>query len=397
MIGGNMAKASDLDLESGFATKAVHAGQNPDPCTGAIMPPVYLTSTFAQSRLGEHGEFEYARTNNPTRETLEKNLAALEGAYFAHAFGSGMAATTAVLSLLKPGDHVVCGENVYGGTHRIMTRFFERLGLKFSFADTRDLDKIDDAITFNTKLIFVETPSNPMMHLTDLSAVAVLARDRGLTVVVDNTFATPYFQKPVELGCEVVIHSTTKYLNGHSDVVGGIVVTTRADLSEQLSFLQNAAGAIPGPWDCWLTLRGVKTLPLRMRQHDESGQTIANWLEKHSAVERIFYPGLKSHPQHGLACQQMSGFGGMISVDVGSFERAKALVEETRIFALAESLGGVESLIGHPASMTHAGLSDEEREKIGISKGLVRLSVGIEDTEDLLEDLDQALQTATLK
>ncbi|MDJ0767016.1 MAG: aminotransferase class I/II-fold pyridoxal phosphate-dependent enzyme, partial [Myxococcota bacterium] len=261
-----MAKANDHDLTSGFATRAVHAGQAPDVATGAIMPPVYLTSTFAQSRLDEHCEFEYARTNNPTRETLERNLASLEGAYFAHAFGSGMAATTAVLSLLDPGDHVVCGENVYGGTHRVMTRFFERYGLNFSFVDTRDLDQIDDAISFKTKLIFVETPSNPMMHLTDIAAVSSLARDRGLAVVVDNTFATPYFQKPVELGCGVVIHSTTKYLNGHSDVVGGVVVTSRADLSERLAFLQNAAGAIPGPWDCWLTLRGVKTLALRMRQ-----------------------------------------------------------------------------------------------------------------------------------
>jgi cystathionine beta-lyase/cystathionine gamma-synthase len=358
------------------------------------MPPVFLTSTYVQSALGEHKGFEYSRTRNPTRDALEQNIAALEGAPNGLAFASGMAATDAVLSLFEAGSHIICGENVYGGTHRIMTEIFRRRGFDFSFVDTRDLGRIDDAITFNTKLIFVETPSNPMMHLTDLAALARLVQDRGLTLAVDNTFATPYFQKPIELGAELVIHSTTKYINGHSDVVGGVVVTTRGDLADRMAFFQNAAGAVPGPMDCWLTLRGVKTLPVRMRQHDVSGRQIAAWLSEHPLIQHVYYPGLPSHPQHELACRQMSGFGGMITVEMGSFEKARVFVENTQIFSLAESLGGVESLIGHPATMTHAGVPKSQRDEMGLTDGLVRISVGIEDTEDLIQDLERALDIA---
>jgi len=302
-----------------------------------------------------------------------------------------MAATDAVLKLLSSGDHVICGDNVYGGTHRIMTMVFERFGLDFSFVDTRDIGNVEAALTERTKMVFVETPTNPMMRLTDLRAVGELCRARGLVLVVDNTFATPVLQRPIELGAELVVHSTTKYLNGHSDVVGGAVLTTRDDLAEQLGFIQNAAGAVPGPLDCWLTLRGTKTLPVRMAQHDRSGRAIAQWAAEHPKVERVYYPGLPDHPQHELACRQMSGFGGMISLELGSLERARAVANGTRLFALAESLGGVESLIGHPASMTHASVPKAMREEMGLTDGLIRLSVGIEDTEDLIADLEQAL------
>jgi len=386
-----MTRIFDEDLASAFGTRAVHAGQRPDETSGAIMSPIYQTSTYVQDGLGRHKGFEYARTRNPTRDALERNIAALEGAPHGFAFASGLAATDAVLKLLDAGQHVICGENVYGGTHRIMTKVFERLGLTFSFVDTRDPGRIEAAITGATRMIYVETPTNPMMHLTDLAAVGALARDRGLLLAVDNTFATPVFQRPLELGAEIVLHSTTKYLNGHSDMVGGVVLTTRDDIAEQLGFLQNAVGAVPGPLDCWLALRGTKTLHLRMERHDRNGRQIAGWLADDSRVKRIYYPGLPSHPQHALACRQMHGFGGMISLDVGSLERARAVVERTRIFALAESLGGVESLIGHPASMTHASVPKEMRERMGLTDGLVRLSVGIEDVDDLMGDLDQAL------
>jgi cystathionine gamma-lyase len=389
-----MTRVLDEDLHHGFATRAVHAGQRPDDATGAIMTPVFQTSTYVQPRLGEHKGFEYARTRNPTRDALERNLAALEGAPHGLAFASGLAATDAVLKLLAAGDHIICGENVYGGTHRLMTRVFTQLGLEFTFLDTRNQDAIEAAITSKTRMIFVETPTNPMMHITDLRSVGNLARDCGVTLVVDNTFATPFFQRPIEFGAEVVVHSTTKYINGHSDMVGGVAITTRDDLAERLEFIQNSAGAVPGPLDCWLALRGVKTLPVRMRQHDQSGRRIAAWLEEHPVVKRVYYPGLASHPQRDLASRQMSGFGGMISLELGSIERARIVVESTRIFALAESLGGVESLIGHPASMTHASVPKEMREAMGLTDGLVRLSVGIEDTEDLMADLDQALEAA---
>lgn len=386
-----MTRVRSEDLDRGFATRAIHAGQQPDEATGAIMTPVYQTSTYVQPGLGEHKGFEYARTRNPTRDALERNLAALEGASHGFAFASGMAATDAVLKLLQAGDHVICGENVYGGTYRIMTQIFERMGLKFTFVDTRSLEAIDAAISTATRMVFVETPSNPMMHLTDLAAVATLAGQRELVLVVDNTFATPCFQRPIELGAEIIIHSTTKYINGHSDMVGGAVLTTRDDLAQRLEFIQNSTGAVPGPLDCWLALRGIKTLPVRMRQHDTAGRVLAAWLSQHPAVCRVYYPGLPSHEQYELACRQMAGFGGMISIEVGSLAKARAVVQGTKIFALAESLGGVESLIGHPATMTHASVPPEMRDAMGLTDGLVRLSVGIEDIDDLIGDLDQAL------
>ncbi|MSR06357.1 MAG: cystathionine gamma-synthase [Gemmatimonadetes bacterium] len=389
-----MTRISDDDLKDAFATRAVHAGQQPDPSTGAIMTPVYQTSTYVQQGLGEHKGFEYARTRNPTRDALEKNVAALEGGRHGFAFASGTAATDTVLKLFSAGDHVVAGENVYGGTHRLMTQVFGRLGLTFTFVDSRETDRVAAAITPKTKMVFVETPTNPLMRITDLTAVAQLTKARGILLAVDNTFATPCFQRPLEFGSDIILHSTTKYLNGHSDMVGGIVVVNRDDIAERLQFLQNASGAVPGPLDCWLALRGTKTLAIRMRQHDANGRRIAEWLEKHSAVRRVYFPGLPSHPQHDLACRQMSGFGGMISIELGSLERARAMVEATRLFALAESLGGVESLIGHPASMTHASVPKEMRDAMGLTDGLVRLSVGIEDVGDLMADLEQALARA---
>jgi cystathionine beta-lyase/cystathionine gamma-synthase len=387
-----MARASDDDLRHGFATRAIHAGQAPDPTTGAIMPPIYQTSTYVQDGLGRHKGFEYARTRNPTRDALERNLAALEGGRFGLAWSSGLAATDAVLKLFDAGAHVVSGENVYGGTHRLMERVFRRLGLSFTFVDARDPALVEAAVTPATRMLYVETPTNPMMRLTDLAAMSEIGRRRGLLVVVDNTFATPCFQTPLELGADIVLHSTTKYLNGHSDMVGGALITNREDLAEQLGFLQNAAGAVPGPMDCWLTLRGTKTLALRMRQHDVSGRRIAAWLAEHAEVRKVYYPGLPSHEQYALACRQMRGFGGMISFELGSLERARRVVEAVQLFALAESLGGVESLIGHPATMTHASVPLPMREAMGLTDGLVRLSVGVEEPDDLLGDLDQALR-----
>jgi cystathionine beta-lyase/cystathionine gamma-synthase len=374
-----------------FATQAIHAGQLPDPVAGAVMPPVYQTSTYIQDGLGRpHNGYEYARTRNPTREALERNVAELEGGAHGFAFGSGLAALDTVLKLLKSGDHVVAGDNLYGGSQRLMNRVFADFGVRFSFADMRDLLAVERAVTPATKIIYCETPTNPMMFLTDLAAVADLAQARGIVTVVDNTFATPCFQQPLRLGCDVVLHSTTKYLNGHSDMVGGLLVTSRDDLAERFGFLQNAAGGVPGPWDCWLALRGIKTLPLRMRQHDLNGRAIAQWLSTRPEVKHLYYPGLPTHPQHDLACRQMRGFGGMISIDLGDVGRAKRFVEATRIFALAESLGGIESLIGHPVSMTHGSVPPALREATGLTDSLVRLSCGCEDTEDLIADLAQA-------
>jgi len=386
-----MARTSDDDLHYGFGTRAVHAGQVPDPSTGAIMPPIYQTSTYVQDGLGRHKGFEYARTRNPTRDALERNLAALEGGRFGLAWASGLAATDALLKLLSAGDHVICGENVYGGTHRLMTQVFQRLGLTFTFVDTRDAEHVAAALTPATRMVYVETPTNPMMRLTDLAAVGEIARRHDALFVVDNTFATPYLQSPLAFGADIVLHSTTKYLNGHSDMVGGALITSREDLAERLAFLQNAAGAVPGPMDCWLALRGTKTLALRMRQHDASGRRIAAWLAERPEAKAVYYPGLPSHPQHDLACRQMRGFGGMISLELGSKDRARRFVEAVRLFALAESLGGVESLIGHPASMTHASVPPAMREAMGLTDGLVRLSVGIEEPDDLLGDIEQAL------
>ena len=389
-----MTHISGDDLRFDIATRAVHAGQEPDPSTGAIMTPIFQTSTYVQQKLGEHKGFEYARTRNPTRDALERNLASLEGAQHGFAFSSGMAATEAVLKLLSSGDHVVSGENLYGGSHRLMVQVLERFGMSFTFVDERDPKNFERAITSATKMIYVETPTNPMMRLVDLRAVAELAAARDLLVVVDNTFATPIFQRPLEHGADIVVHSTTKFLNGHSDMVGGAVLTSLDDVAERLAFLQNAAGAVPGPFDCWLTLRGTKTLALRMKRHDESGRRLAQWLVENPRVRRVYYPGLPDHPQHELACKQMQGFGGMISFDMGSFDAARAVAEGTRLFALAESLGGVESLIGHPATMTHASVPASLRESMGLSLGLVRISVGIENADDLLADLEQAMEGA---
>jgi len=378
--------------DTGFGTNAVHAGQRPDPETGAIMPPIYQTSTYVQPRIGEplHG-YEYARVQNPTREAMQANIAALENGRHGIAFASGLAAIEAIVKRLGAGDHVVYEENVYGGTHRMFAQVFSRLGLAFTPVDTRDLDAVRDALGPATRLLLVETPTNPMMRVSDIARLAGLAEAAGARLAVDNTFASPYNQRPLELGAHMVVHSSTKYLNGHSDVVGGIVVTSDDGIAEELRFMQKATGGVPGPWDSWLVLRGTKTLHLRMEAHNRNGQRVAEFLETHPRVERVYYPGLSSHPQHELATRQMRGFTGMISFDVGTLERARLVAENTRIFSLAESLGGVESLIGHPALMTHASVPKEMRERMGVSDGLLRLSVGIEDIDDLIADLDQAL------
>src|SRR5881396_990229 len=386
-----MTQASGEDLKRRFGTRAVHAGHIPDPLAGAVMTPIYQTSTYIQEGLGRNKGYEYARTRNPTREALERNVAALEGGLHGFAFGSGLAALDAVMKLLSAGDHVVSGENVYGGSHRQMTHIWARLGLTFTFVDGGDTPAVAAAVTPNTRIVYAETPTNPMMRLCDLKATGEIARKAKALFVVDNTFATPYFQQPLQFGADIVLHSTTKYLNGHSDMVGGMLVATRDDLAERLAFIQNGSGAVPGPFDCWLALRGAKTLALRMRQHDANARRIAEWLTRQPNVQHVYYPGLPSHPQHDLACRQMKGFGGMISIELGSIERATRFVERTRLFALAESLGGVESLIGHPATMTHASVPPEMRRAMGLTDGLVRLSVGVEDVEDLIADLDQAL------
>ena len=386
-----MTRVFDHDLLRRFATRAVHAGQVPDPLAGAVMTPIYQTSTYIQDALGRNKGYEYARTRNPTREALERNVAALEGGRHGFAFGSGLAAVDTVMKLLSAGDHVVSGENVYGGTHRQMTHIWARMGITFTFVDGGNITEVAAAITPKTKMVYAETPTNPMMRLCDLSATGQIAHKASALFVVDNTFATPCFQRPLELGADIVLHSTTKYLNGHSDMVGGLLITSRDDLAEKLGFLQNSSGAVPGPFDCWLALRGTKTLALRMRQHDANGRRIAEWLSKHPRVQKVYYPGLPSHPQHDLACRQMAGFGGMLSIELGDVARARRMVERTKVFVLAESLGGVESLVGHPASMTHASVPPELKKKMGLTDSLVRLSVGIEDVEDLIADLDQAL------
>jgi cystathionine gamma-lyase len=387
-----MTRIFDEDLDAAFGTRAIHAGQRPEPLAGAIMTPVYLTSTYVQAGLGRHKGYEYARGKNPTREALERNVAALEGALHGFAFASGMACVDSLMKLLRAGDHVVCGENVYGGTFRLFDRILRHLGLEFSFVDTRDAQRIAEACTAATRVILVETPTNPLMRLTDLGAAAEIAHERDALLIVDNTFATPYFQRPIELGADIVFHSTTKYLNGHSDMVGGIALLNDDALAERLQFIQNAAGAVPGPLDCWLALRGTKTLHLRMERHDTNGRAVAQWLAGRVGYERVIYPGLPNHPQHELACKQMRGFGGMISVELGSREAAKRVLESVRVFSLAESLGGVESLISHPASMTHASVPEDRRAQLGITEGLVRLSCGVEDAQDLIADLDQALK-----
>ncbi len=376
-----------------FATTAIHAGQPPDPATGAIMTPVYLTSTYVQEAPGKHKGFDYARTNHPTRLALERNLAALEGAAYGLAFASGMAAETTIISMLKAGDHVVCGRDVYGGTYRLFTKVFDRFGVEFTFINIHRLEELEPAIRRNTRFVWLESPSNPLLTVTDLAEAAKVAHAHGARVVVDNTFATPYLQQPLALGADLVIHSTTKYLGGHSDVVGGAVALNDPATFDQLKFLQNAIGAVPGPLDCFLVLRGTKTLAVRMKQHCENARAVAKFLSEHKDVKRVNWPGLPSHSGHAVAKRQMRDFGGMMSIELhGGVERNIAFSTKTKVFALAESLGGVESLVGHPVTMTHASIPKEERERGGLPDALVRLSVGIEDVEDLIEDLDQAIQ-----
>lgn len=379
-----------------FATKAIHAGQKPDPTTGAIMTPVYFTSTYVQEAPDKHKGYDYARTVHPTRNALQANLAALEGGAYGLCFASGMAATSTVIEMLEAGDHVLCGNDLYGGTYRVFTKVFARFGVTFSFVDAADLAKLEAAITPKTKLVWIETPTNPMLRVVDIKRVAALARKRGIKVAVDNTFASPALQQPLALGADLVVHSTTKYLGGHSDVVGGAVITSDKELYEKLKFLQNAVGAVPGPMDCFLLLRGTKTLPLRMERHCQNAMAVAKHLLAHPEVAKVHYPGLPHHPGHDVAKAQMSGFGGMISFELkGDMERAKKMLSSLKVFSLAESLGGVESLAGHPASMTHGSIPREERLKSGLVDGLIRLSVGIEDVQDLIEDLDRAI-TASL-
>ncbi|MBI5837145.1 MAG: PLP-dependent transferase [Candidatus Eisenbacteria bacterium] len=376
----------------GFSTDAIHAGNAPDPRTGAVSVPIFQTSTYAQAELGKSSGYEYARTANPTRHALEENLAVLEKGIKGFAFSSGMSAISTVLYLLKGGDHVVASHNMYGGTYRLFEYILKGYGIQFTYVDTSDAASVERAFTPETKLLFVESPTNPLMVLSDLKALARLARARGAWMAVDNTFMTPYYQRPLELGAHLAVHSTTKYLNGHSDMVGGAVITSEPELAERLGFLQNAVGAVPGPMDCYLVLRGIKTLALRMERHTANAMKIATFLDRHPAVQKVFYPGLPGHPQHALARTQMSGFGGMLAIETGSLEAGRRLLNQVRLFTLAESLGGVESLISHPASMTHALVPKAEREKWGFTDGLVRLSVGVEDIEDLLADLEQALR-----
>ncbi|MGH9769005.1 MAG: trans-sulfuration enzyme family protein [Blastocatellia bacterium] len=376
----------------GFATKAIHTGQEPDPSTGAITTPIYQTSTYVQDALGRHKGYEYARTQNPTRFALEKNLAALEGGGAAHCFASGMSAIDTTLKLLRAGDHVIVSENTYGGTYRLFERVLRNFGLDFSYVDTTEAANVEGAITENTRMVFIETPTNPIMAVADLEGVGNLTRERGILLVIDNTFMSPFFLRPIEWGADIVVHSTTKYLNGHSDSVGGVVITTRPQDAEAVGFLQNAVGAIISPFDAWLVMRGTKTLAVRMTEHDKNGRRVAAFLDEHPRVENVYYPGLPKHPQHERAKRLMSGFGGMISFETGSLAAARSVLDNVRLCALAESLGGVETLISHPATMTHASVPAEHRARLGITDGLVRISVGIEDVEDIIADLDEALR-----
>jgi cystathionine gamma-lyase len=376
----------------GFSTRAIHAGQAPDPATGAVTVPIYQTSTFAQQGVGKHRGYEYARTGNPTRAALEQCIAALEGGAHGLAFASGMAAESAVMQLLKPGDNTVSTDDLYGGTYRLFRRVLEPMGLSFSFVDGTDLTALERAMTDRTRMVWVESPTNPLLKLIDISAVAQRAHQHRALLVVDNTFMSPYFQRPLSQGADIVVHSATKYLGGHSDLIGGTVVLDNGELFERLAFIQNAVGGVPGPMDAWLVLRGLKTLAVRMREHEKNARRVADFLVAHASVRRVFYPGLPDHPQHELAKRQMTGFGGMIAFEVeGGLEEARRVVERTQLFTLAESLGGVESLIELPALMTHASIPPETRQAHGVSDGLIRISVGLEDAADLISDLDRAL------
>jgi cystathionine gamma-lyase/cystathionine beta-lyase/cystathionine gamma-lyase/homocysteine desulfhydrase len=375
----------------GFATIAIHAGQEPDPETGAVTVPIYPTSTYVQQELGKNKGYEYARVSNPTRTRLEENLAALEGGTAARAFASGMAAINAICTMYKSGDHIVCGNDLYGGVPRLFNQVLANFGMQFTYVDTSDAKNVDRAIRKNTRMVYVETPTNPLMSLSDIAAVSQVCRRRKVELVVDNTFMSPYFQQPIALGADMVVHSTTKFLNGHSDGLGGVVVCTTKEQADKLAFVQKAAGAILSPFECWLVLRGVKTLAVRMEQHDHNGRLVAEFLARHKKVKKVFYPGLEEHPQHDLAQRQMTGFGSMITFETGSLSNAKKMLKKVRVCSLAESLGGVETLISHPATMTHAGYTQPERDALGIGNGLVRISVGIEDAEDLVADLQRGL------
>ncbi len=375
----------------GFSTRAIHTGQEPDAETGAVTVPIYATSTYVQQEIGKHKGYEYARVSNPTRDRLEKNLASLEGGVASRVFASGMAGINALCTMYRSGDHVVCGDNLYGGVPRLFNQVLAGYGFEFTYVDTSDARNVERAIRKSTRMVYVETPTNPLMAISDLAAISKICRSKNVDLVVDNTFMSPYFQQPIALGADMVVHSTTKFLNGHSDGLGGVVVCTKPEQSEQLGFVQKAAGAILSPFECWLVLRGVKTLAVRMEQHDRSGRAVAEFLSKHKKVKKVFYPGLADHPQHALAKTQMSGFGSMITFETGSLANANKMLRKVEVCSLGESLGGVETLISHPATMTHAALGEEGRKAIGITDGMVRISVGIEDIDDLIADLDQAL------
>jgi cystathionine gamma-lyase/cystathionine beta-lyase/cystathionine gamma-lyase/homocysteine desulfhydrase len=377
--------------QAGFATRAIHDGQEPDPLTGAVNVPIYLSSTYVQQGIGENKGYEYSRVSNPTRDRLEENLASLEGGLASRVFGSGMAAINAIASMLKTGDHVVCGNDLYGGTPRLFNQVLTNFGLEFSYVDTSDAENVERAIRKNTRMVYVETPTNPLMRLSDLNQISSICRRKKVELIVDNTFMSPYFQQPLALGADMVVHSTTKFLNGHSDGLGGVAVCSRADQAEKLAFLQKCAGAILSPFECWLVLRGVKTLAARMEIHDRNGRAVADFLAKHKKVRKVFYPGLADHPEHELAKRQMSGFGAMITFETGSLKNANKMLKKLRVCSLGESLGGVETLISHPATMTHAALGEKGRKAIGLTDGMVRISVGIEDLQDILDDLNMGL------
>lgn len=376
----------------GFSTDCIHAGQEPEPHTGAVTIPIYQTSTYVQPELGRNKGYEYARTKNPTRSALEANLAALEKGKHGHCFASGMSAIDTVFRLLQSGDHVIAGEDMYGGSFRLFSKVAGKFGVAFTYVDTTSVDAVRSAIRPETKIVYLESPTNPMMRISDIAGCAEVARKRKALTVVDNTFCSPYLQRPIELGADIVVHSTTKFLNGHSDSIGGVVISNNDELAERIGFLQNAVGAILSPFDSWLVLRGVKTLAVRMKRHEENGMAMAHYLSNHPKVKKINYPGLPGHPQHALAARQMSGFGSMISFELGSKDNAKKFLDRVRLCSLAESLGGVETLISHPESMTHGSVPVKTRRRLGITPGLVRLSVGIEDIEDLIADLDNAFE-----
>lgn len=375
----------------GFSTKAIHVGQEPDPSTGAVVVPIFATSTYVQEEIGKHKGYEYARVSNPTRDHLQRNLAALEGGASAHVFASGMAAIMALCTMLKAGDHVVCSHNVYGGVPRLFNQILTNYGLEFTYADTSDIGAVERVLRKRTQFVYVETPTNPLMTISDIAAISRLCHRRDVEVVVDNTFMSPYFQQPLALGADMVVHSTTKFLNGHSDGLGGVVIGTKPAHAERFAFIQKSSGAILSPFECWLVLRGVKTLPVRMEQHDRNGRAVAAFLAAHRKVKKVFYPGLKDHPQHELAKRQMTGFGALITFETGSLKNAQKMLRKVRVCSLGESLGGVETLISHPATMTHAALGEKGRKAIGITDGMVRISVGIEDVDDIMTDLDQGL------